>query len=62
MSQIPSLVEFLRQSETQLRIFDMGRRVSKLSAETFNKVEQAQVPYPIAVYAPRMDCAADVEP
>jgi len=46
MSQIPSLVEFLRQSETQLRIFDMGRRVSKLSAETFNKVEQAQVPYP----------------
>lgn len=46
MSDIPSLVEFLRQSDTQLRIFDMGRRVSKISAETFNKVEQAQVPYP----------------
>lgn len=47
MSQIPSLVEFLRQSDTQLRIFDMGRRVTKLSAETFNKVEQAQSPYPM---------------
>ncbi len=46
MSQIPSLVEFLRQSGTQLRIFDMGRRVSKMSPETFNKVEQAQIVYP----------------
>lgn len=46
MSQMPSLVEFLRQSDTQLRIFDMGRRVSKLPPETFNKVEQAQIVYP----------------
>lgn len=46
MSQIPSLVEFLRQSGIQLRIFDMGRRVSKLSADTFSKVEQAQIVYP----------------
>ncbi|MGB0466747.1 MAG: DUF3549 family protein [Pontibacterium sp.] len=46
MSHIPSLVDFLRESGTQIRIFDMGRRVSKMSAETFSKVEQAHIPYP----------------
>ncbi|MGB0732644.1 MAG: DUF3549 family protein [Pontibacterium sp.] len=45
-SAAPSLIEFLRQSGIQLRIFDMGRRVSKISAELFHKVEQAQTPYP----------------
>ncbi|MCV6589317.1 MAG: DUF3549 family protein [Marinobacterium sp.] len=46
MSTSHSLTDLLRQSGAQLRIFDMGRRVSKLSAETFHKVELGQITYP----------------
>ncbi|MBY4679085.1 DUF3549 family protein [Marinobacterium arenosum] len=46
MSQPHSLVDLLRSSGTQLRIFDMGRRVGKLSPDELLKVELAQIPYP----------------
>lgn len=41
-----SLIDLLRQSGSQLRIFDMGRRISKLSADEFHKVEMGQIRYP----------------
>lgn len=46
MTQQHSLTELLRQGDSQLRIFDMGRRVSKLSPDEFLKVELGQIPYP----------------
>ncbi len=45
--QIQSMVDFLRQSGAQVRIFDMGRRVSKVTTGQFSKVEQGLIPYPL---------------
>lgn len=42
----PLLINLLRESGAAVRLFDMGRRISKLSADTFRKIEQAQIPYP----------------
>lgn len=47
MQQFETLTDFIRQTDAQFRIYDMGRRVSKLSAETFHKVEQGHIPYPL---------------
>ncbi|MDF2182136.1 DUF3549 family protein [Neptuniibacter sp. CAU 1671] len=47
MSEITSLTELLRNSGAQLRFFDMGRRISKLSTEQFAKIENQQIPYPL---------------
>ncbi|WP_261841939.1 DUF3549 family protein [Aliamphritea ceti] len=47
MQRFETLTDFIRQTDAQFRIFDMGRRVSKLSAETFHKVEHGHVPYPL---------------
>lgn len=46
MSDITSLTQLLRQSGGQVRFFDMGRRVQKLSTEQFEKIEHQQTPYP----------------
>ncbi len=48
MSQntITTLSEFLEQSGAHYRVFDMGRRVTKLSAKKFTRFEAAEVPYP----------------
>ncbi|MCP4595062.1 DUF3549 family protein [Neptuniibacter sp.] len=46
MSDISSLTQLLRQSGAQIRFFDMGRRVQKLSADLFEKIENQQTPYP----------------
>jgi len=46
MAQFETLVSFIRQTDAQFRIFDMGRCISKLSPETFEKVEQGHIPYP----------------
>ncbi|WP_432470635.1 DUF3549 family protein [Amphritea sp. HPY] len=46
MTQFETLVDFIRQTEAQFRIFDMGRCISKLSPDTFHKVEQGHIPYP----------------
>ncbi|MFW1677909.1 DUF3549 family protein [Pontibacter sp. JAM-7] len=47
MTEITSLTELLRNSGAQLRFFDMGRRISKLTVEQFAKIEQQQIPYPL---------------
>ncbi|MGB1239933.1 MAG: DUF3549 family protein, partial [Pseudomonadales bacterium] len=39
MSSLNSLTELLQESGAQFRIYDMGRKISKLSPETFAKVE-----------------------
>lgn len=46
MSDISSLTQLLRQSGGQIRFFDMGRRVQKLTSEQFEKIENQQIPYP----------------
>lgn len=43
---ITTLSEFLEQSGAHYRVFDMGRRVTKLSAKKFTRFEAAEVPYP----------------
>ncbi|WP_027859402.1 DUF3549 family protein [Marinobacterium jannaschii] len=45
--KIESMVDFLRQSGAQIRLFDMGRRVTKLSTSEFSKIEQGLTPYPL---------------
>ncbi|GGB83152.1 hypothetical protein GCM10011352_06230 [Marinobacterium zhoushanense] len=42
----PTLIQVLREAGAAFRLFDMGRRVSKLSADNFERLEQAQIPYP----------------
>jgi len=46
MSKPISLSHFIRNDETQLRLFDMGRRVSKIRLSDFEKFEQAELSYP----------------
>lgn len=41
-----SISELLSQSGAQFRIFDMGRRISKLPSHQFSKLEQGSIPYP----------------
>jgi hypothetical protein len=45
-AQITTLSEFLRHSGAKYRVFDMGRRVEKLSATQFEQFELAEIPYP----------------
>ncbi len=45
-NQITNLRTFLHHSGAQYRVFDMGRRVIKLSAQTFIDFEDAVKPYP----------------
>lgn len=42
----PLLIHLLRDAGAAVRLFDMGRRISKLSPDRFEKIERAQVPYP----------------
>lgn len=46
MAHFETLTDFIRQTEAQFRIFDMGRCISKLSPDSFHKVELGQIPYP----------------
>jgi len=41
-----TISELLKTSGSQYRIYDIGRKVDKLSKETFTKVEANQLPYP----------------
>jgi hypothetical protein len=43
---ISSISELLSLSDSQYRIYDLGRRVDKISKEQFEKIESAQLPYP----------------
>ncbi len=47
MQTIQTLTDFLNASNVSFRLFDMGRRVTKLSSETFCHAEQARIPYPL---------------
>ncbi|MDP2560528.1 DUF3549 family protein [Psychrobium sp. 1_MG-2023] len=46
MDQFNTLSEFLLQAGTQYRVFDMGRRVQKISTDLFSDFEHAVAPYP----------------
>ena len=46
MSDITTLTDFLDKTGAHLRVFDMGRRVSMMSANTFSRFEQCELPYP----------------
>ena len=45
-SKIAILSEFLLQTDTQIRIFDLGRRVSKIALSDFQKFERGEISYP----------------
>jgi hypothetical protein len=40
------LVDLLQHQDNRLRIFDMGRRIEKLSIDQFTQIEKAEIPYP----------------
>lgn len=44
--KITTLTEFFQESGAKYRIFDMGRRVTKLSPDEFSYFERAETPYP----------------
>ncbi|MDG1731869.1 MAG: DUF3549 family protein [Thalassotalea sp.] len=46
MNQVSTISELLKLSDSSYRIFDMGRKVSKIAKQDFEKVEQAMQPYP----------------
>lgn len=46
MDSIASISELLTLSQSQYRIYDMGRRITKLSKAEFNQIEENQIPYP----------------
>lgn len=41
-----SLTELLRSTGAALRVFDMGRRISKLPLDQFRRIEDSRLPYP----------------
>lgn len=43
---ITSLSAFLQHSGAEYRVFDLGRRVSKIPAGLFEQIENAEIPYP----------------
>lgn len=46
MSDIKTLCDFLEQTNNPYRIFDLGRRVSKISNEQFKAFENNEIAYP----------------
>lgn len=46
MTTIDTISHLLQLSDSQYRLFDMGRKVEKISKELFEKVELNQIPYP----------------
>ncbi len=46
MTAISSISELVSLSNSQYRVYDLGRKIEKLSKETFNKIEQCQLPCP----------------
>jgi hypothetical protein len=49
VDSISTLSEFLLQSGSQYRVFDMGRRVTKISTAQFSDFEHATAPYPYPI-------------
>ena len=46
METIDTISQLLQSSSSQYRLFDMGRMVTKISKEDFEKIELNQLPYP----------------
>lgn len=46
MNTIDTISQLLKSSNSQYRLFDIGRKIEKLSKEQFEKVELNQLPYP----------------
>ncbi|MCW8955413.1 MAG: DUF3549 family protein [Gammaproteobacteria bacterium] len=46
MADISGISDFLNQAGTQYRIFDMGRRIQPIEADSFLAFEQSKIPYP----------------
>ncbi|WP_281558592.1 DUF3549 family protein [Thalassomonas sp. RHCl1] len=46
MSAISTISELLTLSDSQYRIYDIGRKIDKISKEQFKKIELNQQPYP----------------
>ena len=45
-TKTPTLSEFLLQTDTQIRVFDLGRRISKITLSDFQRFEQGEIAYP----------------
>ncbi|MCW8995280.1 MAG: DUF3549 family protein, partial [Psychromonas sp.] len=46
---INTLTDFLEQSQCQFRIYDLGRKVTKISNSDFKKIEHNDQPYPYPI-------------
>ena len=46
MDRIDTISELLQFSGSQFRIYDIGRKITKISKDDFNRVEQNMMPYP----------------
>lgn len=46
MADVSGISDFLNQAGAQCRIFDMGRRIQLIEADTFLAFEQGEIPYP----------------
>lgn len=49
MSAIHSISELLNLSNCQFRLYDLGRKVVKLTKKEFDKIEQNHLPYPFPI-------------
>lgn len=49
MTTISSISELLSLSESQYRIYDVGRKINKISKEQFSKIELNHQPYPFPI-------------
>ena len=46
MDTIDTISQLLHSSNSQFRLYDIGRKIEKISKETFEKIELNQLPYP----------------
>lgn len=46
MNTIDTISQLLHSSKSQFRIYDIGRKIEKISKEQFEKIELNQLPYP----------------
>jgi hypothetical protein len=46
MNKVVTLLGFLEATGAQVKIFDIGRRLGKISRDDFEKIENQQIPYP----------------
>lgn len=49
MTTISSISELLTLSGSQFRVYDVGRKIDKITKDVFNKIELNQLPYPYPI-------------